>query len=102
MSPALDQLLRSYPRGRPPLTEAHQRRYLLDYQQNREGHTAATSAAQRLEGWMHRKVAKRQTAGETILEIGAGTLNHVRYERGYKRYDFVEPFAELWQGSDRL
>ncbi|MDQ6705969.1 MAG: class I SAM-dependent methyltransferase [Acidobacteriota bacterium] len=95
------ELLDSYPRRRSPLTKAHERRYLLDYRQNREGCTAATSIAQRMERWMHRKVAAQGRKGDALLELGAGTLNHVRYEHGYVRYDFVEPFTELWQGSGR-
>ena len=93
------ELLASYPRSRPPLSEAHRARYLLDYRQNRDGSTAATSLARRMEAWMHRRVAARGEAGGTILELGAGTLNHVPYESGWARYDVVEPFAELWQGS---
>ena len=49
---------------------------------------------------MHRKVAAQGRSGEHILELGAGTLNHVPYERGYAVYDFVEPFVELWQTAE--
>jgi SAM-dependent methyltransferase len=51
---------------------------------------------------MHRRVAARAKTGETILELGAGTLNHVPYETSYRRYDVVEPFEELWSGSPLL
>jgi SAM-dependent methyltransferase len=102
MPPHVRQLLDSYPRSRPALPEAHRRRYLLDYQEIREGRTAVTAATQTLEGWMHRKVASRGQAGDEVLEIGAGTLNHVRYERRVSRYDIVEPFVQLWQGSEWL
>ena len=40
--------------------------------------------------------------GARILELGAGTLNHIQYERGFKVYDFVEPFTELWNDSAML
>jgi SAM-dependent methyltransferase len=102
MHQQLRQLLDSYPRSRPALPEAHRRRYLLDYQQIREGRTAVTAATQKMESWMHRKVAARGRAGDVVLELGAGTLNHVRYEPETSRYDIVEPFAELWQGSEWL
>jgi SAM-dependent methyltransferase len=97
MSAPVDTLLRSYPRTRPPLTAEHERRYLLDYQQNRDGLNPVTSAAQRLEAWMHRQVAARQRAGEAVLELGAGTLNHVPFEHSAAQYDFVEPFEDLWK-----
>jgi len=51
----------------------------------------------RLEAWMHREVARRPA--ETILEIGAGNLNHVPYHSSARAYDVVEPFRELWEDS---
>jgi SAM-dependent methyltransferase len=51
----------------------------------------------RLETWMHRRIA-RQSA-ETILEVGAGNLNHVPYHPRARVYDVVEPFRELWEDS---
>jgi SAM-dependent methyltransferase len=51
----------------------------------------------RLETWMHRQIA-RQSA-ETILEVGAGNLNHVPYHPNARVYDVVEPFRELWADS---
>ena len=99
---AIDRLLASYPRSRPPLSEAHRARYLRDYEENRHGQTLATGIVQRLEAWMHRRVAARQTAGSNVLEIGAGTLNHLAWESDFARYDFIEPFAELWRQSPAL
>jgi SAM-dependent methyltransferase len=46
---------------------------------------------------MHRRIAARQH-GTEILEIGAGTLNHLLYEPQELSYDAVEPFRELWDG----
>lgn len=50
-----------------------------------------------LEAWMHRELARRPA--ETILEIGAGNLNHVPYHPAARAYDVVEPFRELWEDS---
>jgi len=51
---------------------------------------------------MHRQIACRRSSGsDSILEIGAGTLNHLPYEGHWKRYDIVEPFRELYQDSDQ-
>jgi hypothetical protein len=51
-----------------------------------------------MEGWMHRRVA---TAGRgaRVLEIGAGTLNHLPFEHEAECYEVVEPFHELWTDS---
>jgi SAM-dependent methyltransferase len=53
---------------------------------------------QRLEAWMHRQVQGGPRQG-AILEIGAGTLNHLPFERNWERYDVVEPFEDLWRDS---
>jgi hypothetical protein len=85
-----------YPRTRPPLTEAHAKIYAEQYRINRDGETLADGAAQRLEQWMHRRIAA--LAGGPVLELGAGTLNHLRFERGAEPYDVVEPFTDLYRG----
>ena len=90
----IEALLASYPRTRPPLTLAHEEVYEEEYKRNRDGQTATTSAAQKLEEWMHRKVASIK--GSPTLEIGAGTLNHLRFE-SIADYDVVEPFTALYE-----
>jgi len=90
-----------FPKQRPPLPEAHRARYITDYLENRHGQTAALALAKRLEAWMHRQVA-RAGSGDRVLEIGAGTLNHLVYECRHTIYDVIEPFEELWAGSPRL
>ena len=49
---------------------------------------------------MHKKVSKRR--GEDILELGAGNLNHIKYENSFKNYDIVEPFKELYKNNNEL
>jgi len=90
-------LLRSYPRRRPPLAPAHEKVYAEQYRLNREGARPIEDLAQRLERWMHRRVAALH--GGPVLELGAGTLNHLRYEDGSLEYDVVEPFRELYAGK---
>ena len=96
----LEALLRSYPRVRPPLTDEHRHIYEDEYLRNREGVRVAEGLAKRMEQWMHRKVLG--PAGDTLLELGAGTLNHVRFETGTRSYDIVEPFTVLYQNSSFL
>ncbi len=91
-------LLDSYPRDRPPLTEGHERVYVEEYRINRGGRGALYGLIRRLESWGHRQVATLSDHGP-VLEIGAGSLNHLEYEPGVVAYDCVEPFAELYEGS---
>src|ERR1051326_2559119 len=94
----IDELLKSYPRVRPPLSPAHESLYLAEYKVNRNGASTVTGLVVKLESWMHRKIAEGR-AGGRILELGAGTLNHLPYEREFVVYDFVEPFTALWENS---
>lgn len=50
---------------------------------------------------MHRQVATAKP-GSRILELGAGTLNHLPYENSPAAYDIVEPFRQLWEDNPRL
>lgn len=94
---SIDALLKSYPRERPPLSPAHAEVYAEQYKINREGATAMDGAAQKLEEWMHRRVA--DYPGGPVLELGAGTLNHLRFETTDAAYDIVEPFKLLYEGK---
>jgi hypothetical protein len=96
----IDTILTSYPRTRPPLTSEHKALYIQEYQQNREGDRTVDNLAQRLERWMHRQVISHRSAD--LLELGAGTLNHIHHEHPNTLYDIVEPFAELYQNSSQL
>ena len=103
-----------FPKNRPELPDAYRRIYLDHYRQNRDGEYRTTALSQRLEAWMHRRVAadvRPRSAGakagvsglsRATLEIGAGTLNHLPYEPDTAPYDVVEPFAELYADSPRL
>ncbi len=97
MSP-VHTLLRSYPRRRPPLSPRHEAIYVREYQLNRAGGSPLIRIVNALEGWMHRTISASHQSG-TILEIGAGTLNHVPFEPHATSYDVVEPFTDLWRAS---
>ena len=71
---------------------------------NREGLSKASWITQKMESWMHKKVAadlQNSTKKKKTLEIGAGTLNHLKYEPQTADYDIVEPFTELFEKSER-
>jgi SAM-dependent methyltransferase len=94
----VEALLRTYPRVRPELPPAHRATYVEHYRANRAGKSGIGRIAMRLESWMHRRVAEDCHA-ERVLEIGAGSLNHVPYHPRARVYDAVEPFRELWEDS---
>ena len=71
-------------------------------QENRRGQSPASRMSTGLEGWMHRKIAGDARASSSTLEIGAGTLNHLRYEPDNAAYDIVEPAHYLFDGSPFL
>ena len=96
----IDTILTSYPRIRPPLTFEHEKVYIQEYKKNREGTRKVDNLAQELETWMHHQIIKQKS--KNLLEIGAGTLNHIKHENPNTIYDIVEPFAELYQNSPRL
>ncbi|MDB5494243.1 MAG: putative ubiE/COQ5 methyltransferase [Phenylobacterium sp.] len=98
---AAPSVLARFPKARPALTPQIQAIYLSQYQDNRSGRTPAASAAQQLERWMHRRVAADITGGaaRATLELGAGTLNQLPFERFTTPYDIVEPFRELYADS---
>jgi Methyltransferase domain len=95
----------SFPKTRPQLPKEIQKIYSAQYKSNRRGETAASSLSQMMESWLHKQVAKDVLDGQTgkvTLEVGAGTLNQLRYEPKVGHYDIVEPFRELYEGaSDR-
>ena len=97
----LDDLLQSYPRSRPPLPPAQAAIYAGEYKRNRQGQGLMSRLAQGAEAWMHDRVAAGGLAGP-VLELGAGTLNHVPHESSFLErwgYDVVEPQRHLYEDS---
>ena len=96
-------IFENFPKVRPELPEEYKKIYDEHYRNNREGNSASTSLSQRLESWMHYKVASdvknNTTQNLSTLEIGAGNLNHLKYEPEILNYDVVEPFANLLNTS---
>jgi hypothetical protein len=93
-------MFENYPKRRIKLPKEFQEIYAEQYKKIREGETSASYLSQKMEAWMHRRVAEdvRNSWNKSTLEIGAGTLNQLKYERT-KPYDIVEPFRELYQDS---
>lgn len=51
---------------------------------------------------MHRRIARAAREDSATLEIGAGTLNHLRYESHHAAYDIVEPARYQFEKSPYL
>lgn len=94
--------LNAWPKRRPPLPAKNQACYEKEYAANRRGASLFSKVSTSLEGWMHRQIARDETSDGRILELGAGTLNHLDYEAKYQIYDVVEPFAALYANSPNL
>lgn len=98
-------MISNFPKVRPVLPAELARVYAACYGENRRGKTPASSLSQKMESWLHRRVAgdvRNDPSYKSTLEIGAGTLNQLPYEPQVGPYDIVEPFAELYAGSPLL
>jgi hypothetical protein len=98
-----DYIRDNFPKKRIELPEAYKNIYVEHYAVNRGGKSTASRLSQLMETWLHRKVAADTVGrnGGATLEIGAGNLNHLAYEKNAP-YDIVEPFHELFETSDKL
>ncbi len=100
----IERLLATWPRTRPPLSPAHEKVYAEEYKKTRNDGAAEQPLVSRLAAyvseWMHRKIVAVQVPG-AVLEIGAGTLNHLPFEPPLPAYDIVEPFTHLFEDSPR-
>jgi hypothetical protein len=94
----------NFPKTRPKLPDEYQRIYKSQYKENREGRTLFSYLSLKAESWQHIQVAKDVLQGHSkkTLEIGAGTLNHLKYEPDNSEYDIVEPQKELYDNSQFL
>jgi hypothetical protein len=97
----------SYPRTRPILSAVNQEHYSAEYEKNRTGSGPLFAITSRVEGWMHRAIARtvQDDGGLSelpVLELGAGGLNHVGFEGDGFPYDALEPLDQLCRESDHF
>lgn len=86
-----------WPKVRPELDPAYRAIYEDHMARNRGGGSALNKAALRMEEWMHRKAALPRA--NTILELGGGNLNHLRFEHPSCSYSVIEPLGTLVEAS---
>lgn len=97
------KLLRKYPKRRADLPLAYQKIYQEHLKDNRCANTRASRGSRKMERWMHKKIAGPAMVKEwNTLEIGAGTLNQLSYEKPSGIYDIVEPSDYLYMNSGHL
>ena len=94
----INSLLLCFPKKRPPLSKAHSVIYSEEYLKNRNAETGLNKIVGLLESWMHQWIAY-SGGGFPMLEIGAGTLNHLRFEEQTGAYDIIEPFTSLYENK---
>lgn len=94
-------MFENFPKTRSTLPPEFQAIYADQYKENRDGGSKASGLAQKLESWMHKKVAADVQSGaeKSTLEIGAGTLNQLPYEKNANPYNIIEPFHSLFESS---
>lgn len=97
-----DDILSRYPKKRIELPDSYQNIYDKHYKENRNGSTFASNLSSKLESWLHRQVAKSANPSSVTLEIGAGTLNQLKFEQATPCYDIIEPYKDLYMDSSYL
>jgi glycosyltransferase involved in cell wall biosynthesis len=98
-------MFNQFPKIRPLLPKEVAKIYETYYKNNRTGSTPFSRLSQWAESWLHNKVAsdvRFDHSPKSTLEIGAGTLNQLRFEPKVGPYDIVEPFSALYKGVEQL
>lgn len=94
----IENILSNFPKIRTGLSPEYRKIYEVEYKENRDGIGIIGNLKAKLENWMHFKVSKLKK--EIILEVGAGTLNHIQFENDYLVYDIIEPMLFLYENAD--
>ena len=87
----IQKILKLFPKERPPLPKKIKKIFNKVYKENRKN--SLISFAER---WMHESIYGLNSIKNT-LEIGAGTLNHLKFEKIKKNYDIIEPKKYLYK-----
>ena len=98
MTRVIDKILYRFPKKLTTLPPEYAEIYKEEYKRGRTPTGIFLRIVHYVESWMHHTVSKNN--GTHILEIGAGTLNHLTYEKNWKKYDVIEPMPFLFQGSE--
>ena len=91
----IEDIIAKFPKKRINLDEKYASAHSQNYKKNRIRSNIDHKLSGFAESWSHKIIAKNNFNKNKILEVGAGNLNHVPYEKNYERYDVVEPWSEL-------
>lgn len=92
------QILKKFPKKRLELPESYRNIYEDYYKINRDyKYNLLNRIKFFIENIMHYQASKIKESN--ILELGAGNLNHLYFERGFFTYDIVEPNRFLYKNS---
>lgn len=99
-----EEIKKNYPKVPAELPEEYKKIWDEHYLDSRNGRTAVTRAASGMEKWLHKKVAGTANKYGDVLEIGAGTLNQLDFEKVPEAggYDIVEPFRLLYENTENV
>ena len=88
---SIEKLLKKFPKKRGSLSPGLKKQFDKHYKDNREN-----TVSQLFESWGHRTI---KGGKKNILELGAGTLNHLKYIKDIenKFYDIIEPKKFLYK-----
>jgi hypothetical protein len=89
---------KNYPKKRQQLSNNIKKIFDNHYLKNRK-----SFLSQLLESWLHYSIKKIKKDKINTLEIGAGTLNHLKYENlKNNTYDIIEPKKFLFKNNNDL
>lgn len=92
------KILDQYPKTRPLLPSNFKDIYSKHYIYCRSNKGLIRKVFTYFTNWMHLQVSKKSQSNKNILELGAGTLNHIKFET-FEKYDVIEPFDDLFNAS---
>jgi len=91
-------ILEKYPKKRIHLPDEFKQVYQSAYFYSRSNKGAVKKIFKFFTNWMHIMVAEKAKGSDEVLELGAGNLSHLAFEK-YNTYDVIEPFDELYDSS---
>jgi len=91
----IKNIIKNYPKKRNPLSREINKIFKREYKKNRTNFLSQLS-----ESWLHFSIKGRNSNQKcSTLEVGAGTLNHLKYECNNNLYDYsiIEPKKFLFK-----
>ncbi len=97
MNLSAKNLLKKFPKKRISLSRPLRKIFDIEYKKNRNNFLSQLS-----ESWLHFSIKGRSSnLDNSTLEVGAGTLNHLKYEskKNLENYSIIEPKKYLFKNN---